>query len=62
MQGARVLILSGEFQGHEGICVGQLETRHFFAVSPDHSDEIIELAVEKDFGLLVDLSADPTIN
>jgi hypothetical protein len=33
-----------------------------WAVSPDNSDEILSLAFEKDFGLCVNLSSDPTRN
>jgi hypothetical protein len=61
MQGARVLILSGPFKGEEGVCLSQ-DTAGCWAVSPDQSDEILSLAVEREFALLVDLSADPLRN
>ena len=61
MQGARVLILSGQFKGEEGICLSK-ETNRRWAISPDRSDEIVSLALERDFSLLVDLSADPLRN
>ena len=61
MQGARVLILSGRFKGGEGICLGDDTTGHW-AVSPDRSDEILSLGLERDFALLVDLSGDPLRN
>jgi hypothetical protein len=62
MEGARVLILTGSFQGQEGVCLGQADRNGFWAVSPDGADEILSLEFEKDFGLLVDLSSDPTRN
>jgi hypothetical protein len=58
MQGARVLILSGEFKGDEGICLGE-DRKGRCAVSPDGSDEILSLAPDSEFGLLIDLSSDP---
>ncbi len=52
MQGARVLILSGDFQGQQGVCLGEAARRGL----------ILSLAFEKDFGLLVDLSGNPEFN
>jgi hypothetical protein len=62
MQGARVLILTGEHKGEQGVCLGEADRRGLWAISPDRSDEILSLAFEKDFGLLVDLSANPELN
>ena len=62
MQGARVLILTGEHNGEEGVCLGEADRAELWAISPDDSDEILSLAFEKDFGLLVDLSSDPMQN
>jgi hypothetical protein len=61
MQGARVVILRGRLQGEEGICLGEVNAGHY-AISPDRSDEILSLALESEFALLVDLSADPVRN
>jgi hypothetical protein len=61
MQGARVLILNGQLKGEEGICMGE-DSNGRYAVSPDISDEILSLAFESEFALLVNLSADPTRN
>ena len=61
LQGARVIILQGEFRGREGVCLGEAD-RGLFAVSPDGSDAIVQLVFERDFGLLVDLSDDPQNN
>ena len=61
MQGARVLILSGEFKSDEGICLGK-DTNGRWAVTPDRSDEILSLIRDREFGLLIDLSADPLRN
>ena len=62
MQGARVLILTGSFQGQEGVCLGEKSPGRAWAISPDNSDEILSLAFEKDFALVVDLSSDPNRN
>jgi hypothetical protein len=62
MQGARVLILSGEHKGRQGVCLGEADRAGLWAISPDDSDEILSLAFEKDFGLLVDLSGNPQRN
>ena len=61
LQGTRVLILTGDFQGREGVCLGRVADGRW-AISPDDSVEILSLAFEKDFGLLVELSSDPTRN
>jgi hypothetical protein len=61
MQGARVLILSGRFKGDEGICLGQ-ERNGRWAIAPDGTDEIVSLLFDREFALLVDLSADPVRN
>ena len=61
MQGARVLILTGSFQGQEGVCLGA-KSPDVWAISPNNSDEILSLAFEKEFALLVDLSSDPNRN
>jgi hypothetical protein len=62
MQGARVLILTGEHKGEEGVCLGRADRLGLWAISPDDSDEILSLVFERDFGLLVDLSANPERN
>jgi hypothetical protein len=62
MEGARVLIRTGEFKGDEGVCLGAATSPGLWAISPDGSNEILSLVFEKDFGLLVDLSADPRLN
>lgn len=62
MQGTRVLILTGERKGEEGMCLGESDGPGLWAISPDDSDEILFLAFEKDFGLLVDFSATPERN
>jgi hypothetical protein len=62
LEGARVLILNGSFKGKEGVCLGHASADDLWAVSPDGSAEILSLTFEKDFGLLIDLSSDPTRN
>ena len=61
MQGVRVLILTGRFKGDEGVCLGE-ETPGHWAISPDRSDEILSLALDSQFALVVDLSTDPLRN
>jgi hypothetical protein len=61
MEGAPVVILSGRFEGEEGICLGE-ERNGRCAISPDGSDEIVSLSFDREFALLIDLSADPTRN
>lgn len=60
--GCRVLILSGRYEGREGVCSGKSADGKRWAISPDGSDEILQLVFEKEFGLLVDLSANPEDN
>jgi hypothetical protein len=62
MQGDRVLILTGPFKGQEGVCLGKRSAENLWAVSPDSTNEVLSLVFEKEFALLVDLSADPTQN
>jgi hypothetical protein len=58
MEGARV----GRFKGQEGVCLGEADRSGLWAVSPDASDEVLSLAFEKDFGLVMDLSGNPQSN
>lgn len=60
--GVRVLVLTGRFKGEEGVCLGKGSADDLWVVSPDCTDEILYLAFEKDFALLVDLSSDPKRN
>jgi hypothetical protein len=62
ISGARVIILQGEYRGREGVCLGETADGGLWAVSPDGTDTIVPLAFERDFGLLIDLSADPNRN
>jgi hypothetical protein len=62
LEGARVFITTGIHVGQEGVCLGKTADGRAWAVTPDSSDEILELQFEKDFGLLVDLSSDPRQN
>ena len=58
----RVLILTGKHAGEEGVCIGKSADGKHWAIAPDGSDEILQLEFEKEFGLLLDLSADPEKN
>jgi hypothetical protein len=56
------VILVGNFAGQEEICLGRTQDGKKWAISPDSSDEIVKLEFETEFGLLVDLSGDPSAN
>ncbi len=56
-----MLITSGNRAGEEGVCLGMVDGGRF-AVAPDRGNAILTLEFETDFGLLVDLSANPSAN
>ena len=56
LSGSRILILAGEFQGQEGVCLGPGADHEIWAVSPDDSNAILHLKFEKEFALLIDMS------
>jgi hypothetical protein len=62
LEGHRVLILTGKYDGEEGICLGRIAGTNRWAVSPDSSAAILELHFESEFALLLDLSATPSQN
>lgn len=62
LTGCRVLILTGRYEGREDVCAGKSADGKRWAISPDGSDKILQLVFEKEFGLLVDLSANPEDN
>ncbi len=62
LEGHRILILAGEYDGEEGICLGKITGTNRWAVSPDSSTAILELHFESEFALLLNLSADPAQN
>ena len=41
----------------KGVCAGKSADGKRWAISPDGSDEILQLVFDKEFGLLADLSA-----
>jgi hypothetical protein len=53
--GKPVIILAGEFSGHEGLCLEQLDEPGIFAVSPTTSNRILRLRFDEEFGILIDL-------
>ena len=61
-QGARVLIMTGDYRGCEGVCLGRAANGVQWAISPDGTSVILDLQFEKDFGLLMDLSGNPRLN
>ena len=62
LSGCRILIVSGPHAGQEGVCVGRASDGKKWAVSPDDSNEILNLTFEKEFGLLLDMSGDARTN
>lgn len=62
LSGCRVLIVSGPYAGQEGICLGRAAGGEKWSVSPDESNEILDLAFDKEFGLLMDMSGDAREN
>jgi hypothetical protein len=62
LSGCRILIVSGPHAGQEGICLGPAEDGKKWSVSPDDSNEILNLTFEKEFGLLLDMSGDAERN
>jgi hypothetical protein len=62
MTGARVLILAGDYAGHEGVCLGSGEESQTWGVSPDGSAAVLTLRFPTEFALLIDLSAPPDRN
>jgi hypothetical protein len=49
----RVLILVGPHRGQEGVCLGRSADGLRWAISPDNSDEILQLVFDKEFGTLL---------
>ena len=62
LSGCRILIVSGKFAGQEGVCLGRAADGKKWSVSPDGSNEILNLTFEKEFGLLLDMSGDAERN
>jgi len=54
--------MNGDFKGKQGVCLGEAARSGLWAISPDDSNEILSLAFEKDFGFVMDLSANPKLN
>jgi hypothetical protein len=49
-----VIILSGEFAGEEGFCLGKTGTEEgVFAVVPNSSNDILALHFPNEFGILI---------
>ena len=57
LEGHRILILTGDHEGEEGICLGRIAGTNRWAVSPDSSTAILEFYFETEFALLLDMSA-----
>ena len=53
LTGKRVLILVEPYAGQEGICLGRSADGIRWAISPDDSNEILQLLFEKEFGILI---------
>ncbi|HVZ65387.1 MAG TPA: hypothetical protein VG936_12510 [Lacunisphaera sp.] len=62
LDGCRILILTGDYAGEEGICLGGMAGSGRWAVSPDGSTAILALDFGREFALLLDLSVAPARN
>lgn len=51
--GKRVLILVEPYAGRDGTCIGKSADGTRWAISPDDSNEILQLHFEQEFGLLI---------
>ena len=60
--GKPVIILTGEFAGEEGVCLGPTADGKSWAVSPDCSDRILNLQFDRDFGILMNKGQAPGNN
>jgi hypothetical protein len=61
--GHQIIILAGEFEGEEGVCLGRAnDTQDLWAVSPDSSNRIVNLRFETEFGVLVNKGQQPGKN
>jgi hypothetical protein len=58
----RVLVLAGPYAGREGVCTGRSDDGKRWAISPDNTNEIVQLVFEREFGLLIDGSSAPSAN
>jgi hypothetical protein len=56
-----VIIVSGEFAGSEGFCLG-LTHSGLYAVTPDGANKILALRFDHDFGRLVNKGQQPKRN
>ena len=52
LTGRRVVILRGPYAGEEGFCLGRTAKGSRWAISPDASAEILQLAFVRGFRLL----------
>jgi hypothetical protein len=62
LEGHRILILTGKYAGKEGVCLGLIASSARWSVSPNCSNEVLELCYESEFALLLDLSTTPSRN
>lgn len=61
--GRTVIILAGEFAGEEGTCLGRSPgEKDRWAVSPNSSDQIVNLLFEKEFGVILNSGQEPGKN
>ncbi len=51
--GHRVIILTGSYAGQEGVCLGKSEDGSKWMVSPDSTNDILQMVFDQDFGILI---------
>jgi hypothetical protein len=52
LSGCRVIILTGVYGGHEGVCLGKSADGLRWAISPDSTNVVLQLLFGADFGIL----------
>jgi hypothetical protein len=63
LTGKTVLITGGEFAGEEGVCLGRAPNqKDLWAVSPNSSNQIVNLKFDEEFGMLLNPRQSPGRN
>lgn len=57
----QVIILTGEFAGQEGYCLGPTHSG-LWAVTPNSSGKVLDLRFDEDFGILINKGQSPGKN
>lgn len=60
--GKTVIIIAGDFAGHEGFCLGTAGEEGVFAVTPNTSNRVLRLRFDEEFGILINSGQDKSRN